>query len=132
MARIFQAVKEYGPRLELNNLAQLDAVAGWMAMRTGLNKSEIIMVLQEMNEAILFFNGQGTPLKLPGVGIFSPSIDRDGTIKINLRADSSLKSGLNAANGYTGPIQNRANVGLDDAGYKALWDADHPADPLEI
>jgi hypothetical protein len=31
-----------------------------------------------------------------------------------------------------GRIVNRKHIGLDNAGYKALWDADHPEDPLEI
>ncbi|MEO8083145.1 MAG: hypothetical protein ABI780_04930 [Ardenticatenales bacterium] len=27
---------------------------------------------------------------------------------------------------------NRGNKGVGDAGCKALWDADHPDDPLEL
>ena len=121
-----------GGKLELNPTAQLDQVADWMAMRTGLNKSEVLMVLQEMNEAILYFNGQGTPVKLPGVGIFSPSIDRSGKYKINLRADAALRKGINAPDGYTGGMRHKNRIGLDNDGYKELWDADHPDDPLEF
>jgi hypothetical protein len=132
MARILQAFNRYGPRLALNPTAQLEQVAGWMAMRTGLNKSEMMMTLQEINEAILYFNGQGTPVKLPGVGTFTPSVDRRGAFSINFRADVDLKKGINAPNGYTGQVNNKSRIGLDDAGYKALWDADHPDDPLEV
>jgi hypothetical protein len=132
MARIVQAVNQYGPKIEYNPMARLDQVADWMAMRTGLNKSEVIMVLQEINEAILFFNTQGIPIKLPGVGIFRPSVDRQGTFKINLRADSDLKRRINNGNAFTGVLLNKDCIGLDDAGYKTLWDADHPTDSLEI
>ncbi|MEE8389769.1 MAG: hypothetical protein V3S14_03100 [Anaerolineae bacterium] len=52
-------------KLELNAAAQLEQVAGWMAMRTGLDKSKVMMVLQEMNEAILYFKGN---LARPGPG----------------------------------------------------------------
>ena len=90
------------------------------------------MVLQEMSEMIVYFNGQGTPVKLPGLGIFTPSIDRHGTYKINLRTDSALKKGLNAPDAYKGKLANKANIGLDNAGYKELWDAEHPEDPLEV
>jgi len=31
-----------------------------------------------------------------------------------------------------GEIKNREHIGLDNAGYKALWDPDHPDDPLEF
>jgi hypothetical protein len=55
MARIVQAVNVYGPKLQLNPTAKLAQVADWMAMHTGLNKSEVMMVLQEMSEAILYF-----------------------------------------------------------------------------
>jgi len=91
-----------------------------MAMRTGLNKSEVMMVLQEMNEAILYFNSQGTPVKLPGVGIFTPSIDRKGTFKINFRADMDLKKDINAPDAYTGEVSNKNRIGLDNDGYKEL------------
>lgn len=101
-------------------------------MRTGLNKSEVMMVLQEMNEATLYFNSQGTPVKLPGVGTFTPSIDREGTFKINFRADMGLKKGINAPGAYTGEVSNKNRIGLDNDGYKELWDADHPDDPLEV
>lgn len=132
MARIMQAVRDYGPKVDLNPTAQLEQVADWMAMRTGLNKSEVMMVLQEANEAILYFNSQGTPVKLPGVGIFTPSISREGTFKINLRTDVNLKKRINARDAYTGTVNNKNRIGLDNAGYKALWDADHADDPLEI
>jgi len=132
MARIVQAVSAYGPKVELNPTAQLKQVADWMAMRTGLNKSEVLMVLQEMNEAILFFNAQGIPVKLPGVGTFTPSVDREGTFNVNFRADTGLKKSINAPDAYTGKVANRNRIGLDNAGYKALWDPEHPQDPLDV
>ncbi len=53
MATILQAVRQYGPTLELKPTAQLDKLAEWMAMRTGMNKSEAMSVFQETSEAIL-------------------------------------------------------------------------------
>jgi len=127
-----QAVRDYGPKVKLNPTAQLEQVADWMAMRTGLNKSEIQMVLQETNEAILYFNSQGTPVKLPGVGTFTPSVSREGTFKINFRADAGLKKRINAGDAYSGQMINKNRIGLDNAGYKELWDADHADDPLDV
>jgi hypothetical protein len=90
------------------------------------------MVLQELNEALLYFICQGTPVKLPGIGTFSPSINREGQYKVNLRADIALKNGLNAPGAYKGQVIHRSNIGLDNADYKQLWDADHPTDLLEV
>lgn len=80
----------------------------------------------------LDFNSNGVPLKLEGVGIFTPSIDRNGNIRNNFRADVRLKRRSNAPDAYRGKIINKEHIGLDDAGYKALWDADHPDDPVEV
>ncbi|MBU1750473.1 MAG: hypothetical protein KKA73_22540 [Chloroflexi bacterium] len=66
------------------------------------------------------------------MGTFTPSIDRHGAVKINLRVDTALKEGSNARDAYHGEIVNRERVGLSNEEYKALWDADHPDDPLEI
>ena len=118
MARIVQAVRAYGPKPELNPTAQLDQVADWMAMRTRLTKSEVQMVSQEANEAILHLNSQGTPVKLPGVGTFTPSVNGEGTFKINFRADTNLKKRINAPDAYTGRVDNKGRIGLDNAGYK--------------
>ncbi len=109
MATILQAVNLYGPKLELNQTAQLGQVTKWMSMRTGIQKSEVQMILQEINEAILYFNSQGTPIKLPGVGIFRPTIGRRGTKRIGFRPDSELKDGMNAPGAYTGKIRKRAH-----------------------
>lgn len=132
MAKLLSAHQAFGPQLKLNNTVHLDQVSTWIAMRTNVNKSEVMRMLQELNEAILYFNSQGTPVKLPGIGIFTPSIDRHGHININLRADTALNQGINTPRAYTGPIRNKANIGMDNGAYKELWDEANPNDPLEI
>jgi nucleoid DNA-binding protein len=132
MAKIVQAVNAYGPRLDLHPTVGLDRVSELSAMRTGLNKSEVMMSMQEFGDVILYFVRDGTPVKLPGLGIFTPSIDREGNLSINFRADPSLKKGIETLSDYVGQMTHRENIGIDNAKYKALWDADHPDDPLEI
>ena len=132
MAKFIQAVAQYGPRAELKPTAQLEKVAEWMAMRTGLNKSEVMMVLQEQSEAILYFNKDGIPVKLPGVGTFTPSVDGEGAYSISFRADMALKNGINTPNAYEGVVKNSERIGLTKEQYKELWDSEHPEDPLEI
>ncbi len=132
MARLLQAVRDYGPKLIRGNTVQLKGIADFMSMRTGLNKSEVMMVLQEIQEVILYFVCQGMSVKFPGVGTFSASIGRDGTLRINFRSDKALRNGINVPDAYTGKMLNKDCIGLDNAGYKVLWDADHPNDLLEI
>lgn len=132
MANFLKAHRAFGPQLRLNQPVDLDELVEWMAMRTNLSKGMVMMMLQELNEAILYFNRQGTPVKLPGIGTFSPSIDRNGGYDIHLRLDPQLRRGINAPRAYTGRIHNRMHIGLDDAQYKAIWDQAHPDDPLEL
>jgi hypothetical protein len=90
------------------------------------------MVLDELKSAVLFFNRMGSPVKLPGLGWFSPTIKRDGKLKINLRVDKDLHKGINADDAFYGEVINHTHIGLDDAAYKSLWDTEYPDDPLEI
>jgi hypothetical protein len=133
MARLIQALREYGPKLELVPTAETEAVIEWIVENSHvLRRSMVRMMLMEIVEAILYFHGQGIPVRLEGLGIFTPSIDRNGTIRHGYRADAALKKRSNAEGAYKGRIINKECIGLDNAGYKALWDADHPGDPLEI
>lgn len=133
MARLIQAISEYGPKLELDPTAETEGVIEWvMARNRLLSRGTVKVALMEIAEAVLHFNGQGIPVRLEELGIFTPSIDRNGAIKHGYRADVKLKQRSNAEGAYTGRITNGERIGLDNAGYKELWDADHPDDPLEV
>ena len=132
MAKFIQAYQTYGPQVKLNKTVRVDTLADWISMRTSLNKSQVMMTLQELNEAVFFFAKEGSPVKLPGLGIFTPGIDRHGNYRVNVRVDKALRQGLNQPNVFGGRIENPGQIGLDNDGYKLLWDTEHPEDPLEI
>lgn len=132
MAKLVQAVNIYGPKVDHKPTAQLDKISEWISMRTGLNKSDVLMAFTEISDAILFYNKDGEPVKILGVGTFTPYINREGTFRVNFRADMALKNGINTPGGFQGELMNKERIGLSDEDYKALWDADHPDDPLEI
>jgi hypothetical protein len=129
MARLVTAVAKYGPKVARKPTAQLPEVSRWIARGTGLTDGQVSLALKELRDAILYFNASGSPVKLDGIGIFGVSVDRNGRRNITFYADQSLRRGA-ATSDLT--IRNHANIGLDNAGYKALWDADHPDDPLDI
>ena len=132
MAKFIQAYQTYGPQLKLNKTVRVDTLAAWISMRTSMNKSQVLMTLQELNEAVLFFASEGTPVNLPGLGIFTPGIDRHGNYRVNVRVDKALRQSLNQPKTFDGRVANPGQIGLDNQGYKDLWDAEHPDDPLEI
>ena len=49
---------------------QLPALVGYISGRTGLNESEVRMVLEELSAAITFFNRQGQGVKLVKLGTY--------------------------------------------------------------
>jgi hypothetical protein len=132
MATLIEAFRRYGPKVQLRGTIPQRELAQWISMRTGLNENQVVLVLQELKEAILYFNRMGLAVKLPGLGGFSPSINRDGQYRINLRIDRGLRKGMNVEDGYSGPIENRQNIGLDNEALKARWDGEFPDDPLQL
>jgi len=132
MATLFQAIAIHGPRLTYNPTIELDDVARWLSLRTGTPVYPIALTLHELGAALHHFSRTGTPIRIPGIGRLRPTMDRSGTIRLNGAADPAVVRALNAPGAYTAPIVNAANIGLDDAGYKRLWDVGHPDDPLKL
>ncbi|MBN1311473.1 MAG: hypothetical protein JXB30_08645 [Anaerolineae bacterium] len=130
MAVMIQAVSAYGPRVERTHTVQTREVAEYVAARTSLNRGEIENVLRELNEAIAFFAKQGSAVKLGGVGIFSPSINLKGILDVGFRLDSSIDAALNIPGAFTGSIIRRENVGKSVEELKAMWNEEHPDDPI--
>jgi hypothetical protein len=114
-----QAVNQNCPQFELQPITALEDVASWISIRTSINKSEVMMMLGEASEAILFYNVLGSPVKLKG-GHLHPSMDRSGLLAINFRADVILKTGINNHGGYHGTVINKKQAGSSNANLKEL------------
>lgn len=132
MAKIVQAVRRHGPKLERMGTIEIDSLVDYMARSTGLNRGEVLMVLAEISDAILFFNRRGESVKLPDIGTFSPGMDRQGNLRTNFMADVRLKRQMSDRGQYNGRILNKNRIGWTDEEYKALWDDENPDDQLEI
>jgi hypothetical protein len=130
MAKQIQAVSAYRPQIILGQRAGVADLVDLIARSTGLNESSIRQVLLELRDATLFFNLRGQAVQLEGLGTYTPSIEVDGTLGVGHRADMYLKHRLNAPGVFKGEIQNRENIGKTTAELVALWNADHPNDPV--
>lgn len=128
MATLIQAVASYGPRVELQRTIQTRQLAGYIQGRTSLNRGEVENVLSELNEAIIFFARQGAPVKLGGVGIFTPIVSLTGALGIGFRLDNDIDGMLNVENLFTGIVKNRENIGKSSDELKAMWNEEHPED----
>jgi hypothetical protein len=54
----------------------------------------------------------------------------DGTITIHHRADRYLIKALNKEGAFRGVITHRENIGKTGVELVALWDEEHPTDPI--
>jgi hypothetical protein len=130
MAKQIQAINAYRPQIVLGQRVGMADLVEFIARSTGLNESSIRQVLLELRDATLFFNVRGQAVQLEGLGTYTPSIEVDGTIGVGHRADVYLKNRLNAPAAFKGEIQNREHIGKTTAELVALWNADHPGDPV--
>jgi len=127
---MIQAVSAYSPRVERTHTVQTREIAEYVSARTSLNRGEIENVLTELNEAIVFFAKQGSAVKLGGVGIFSPAIKLDGSLKVGFRLNVRINDALNIPGVFSGTVRNRDNAGMSIEELKAMWNEEHPDDPI--
>jgi len=99
-----------------------------IASRTGLNEGEVRQVLFELRDSVVFYNLQGRPVKLEGLGTYRPVIELDGKLKVGHRADMDIKNRLNTPGDFRGEIANRENIGKTGDDLVAMWDEAHPDD----
>jgi hypothetical protein len=132
MAERIKAISAYVPRIILGKTAQLREVVAYIAERTGLNRGEIRLVLDELHDTALHFNRAGRAVKYPGLGIYTPSIGADGVFNIGHRLDRELKKRMNDEDTFTGDIANNDMIGKTTEELIARWDEEHPDDPVVV
>jgi len=130
MASKIKAINAYRPKIALGKRADTEALVAFIARSTGLNESGVRQVLLELRDTVLFFNLQGQPVKLEGLGTYTPKIDLEGAVGVGHRADNALKKGLNAPGKFKGEVENRENIGKTSDDLVAMWNEAHPDDPV--
>jgi hypothetical protein len=130
MATRIEAIAKYRPRVDLARTVTMLELAEYIAGRTGLNRGEILNMLAELNEAVIFFGRQGMSTKINDLGTFWPSITLSGRLKENVRLDVSVGKALNVVSAFTGVITNRENIGKSVDELVEMWNEEFPEDPI--
>ncbi len=130
MAKRINAIKALMPQIELSQTVQVDELAKYISRGTNLNPSEIKFVLDELSNALLFFTSSGQPVKLDGLGTFTPGVRLSGEFTINVRIDRDLIKGLNKPEAFKGRIRNRSSIGKSGDDLVTEWNRIHPDDPV--
>jgi hypothetical protein len=131
MASRISALNHYRPQIEYGETADWREVARYIAMHTGLSRSDVIRVLLELNDAIIHFNLDGRGVKLEGLGTYLPNVNYRGVFDVAHRLDRGLKRALNRKGDFNGRIRNKRNIGKTADEIYALWNREHPDDPVD-
>lgn len=130
MAYQIQAVSTYAPRIELGTTVKEDQLINYIADRTGLNRGDVRQMLDEFQDAIVFFAHNGQGVKLEGLATFLPKINLAGQFGLSVRVSRRITNRLNEEGSFNGNILNRDNIGKTVADLVALWNAENPSDPV--
>lgn len=129
MASRIQALNHYRPQIEYGETAGWREVAEFLETRTTLSKTDIIATLTGLQDAVVFFNLQGRGVKLEGLGTYLPNINYQGKLDAAHRLDRRLKRRLNT-HSFSGKIRNKRNIGKTSQQIIAMWNAEHPENPV--
>ena len=130
MATMIQAVTRYRPRLVHNGTVGVDQLARRMARGSLASESVVRHVLSDLEEQVIHALQLGESARLPGLGRFSMELTRNGVLRPYVRTDVKLRRTLASLDRYHGKILQRENIGLSAADMVALWNAEHPEDPI--
>ena len=129
MASPISALNHYRPQIEYGETAGWREVAEFLEARTTLSKTDIMDPLTGLQDAVLYISLQGRGAKLEGLGTYLPNINYQGEIDAAHRLDRRLKRQLNNGS-FSGKIRNKKNIGKTVAQVVAMWNAEHPDDPV--
>lgn len=130
MAARVTALRKYRPELKLMSTMQTPEMVEHIAQRTGLNEGEIRFVVCELRDTLLMAARRGQAVKIEGLGTFTPTLRLDGRFDLLFRTEPDLRKQLNNKTQHFGKILNKDNIGKSSAELVALWNQEHPEDPV--
>ncbi len=130
MAKAIQAVTAYRPRIDLEEAATEERFMELITQRTTLSSGVVKNVQESEVETLIGLLLDGRPVHT-GIAIYTPSMDLDGSIEVKVRVDKRVLRALNAEGAFRGRIINKENIGKSRQDLVALWNAEHPDDPIE-
>ncbi len=130
MSKEIKAIFNYSPRVKLGQIVEMEEIAAFISGRTSFNEGAVDNMALEFRDALKCFLMTGRPVRLKGVGIFAPRIDKNGELGINYKIDGRLKSDINVPRRFKGEVVNRDMLGKTAAEMKERWNREHPDDPL--
>lgn len=132
MATFIEVYSQHGPRIVAGQRAGSKQLTRRMADTTGQHRGEILRVLLALLDALVYFNREGRTVEIPGIGSFQPVLKGDGRIRVQFHPTADYIHEIENLKDFEGEIRNSENIGLSPEGFKEIWDAAHPDDPMEL
>lgn len=130
MATLIQAVTKYRPHVVHDRTIGLETIAQRLGHRSLAAPSVRRMVLHEVQEQIFLALKRGEAVQLPGIARFEVTVGMDGTLRLKSKPDRGLKRRISELRDFEGEIANREHIGLSSEQPAAMWNAEHPDDPI--
>lgn len=130
MAKKIQMWASIGPRLAVTDPVLPEEVIDMLVQNTNQTRGSILAVLSELDEIILMGLRQGKIVQLPNGTHYQPIGKKDGTVNIRVRTNPRVKKLVNAE--FRGHWLHSENINKTEAEMIAVWNAEHPDDPIEI
>ena len=131
MANRIKAIKALCPRLDLDAPADEERFMQLITQRTTLSTGVVKNVQESELETIVGLLLEGRSVHT-GIAIYSPSINLEGEITVNVRVDMRILRALKSAGAYRGRIVNAENIGKEVDDLIALWNEANPDDMVEV
>ena len=131
MAKLLQAVAAYGPRIDLIEAVHAQRFMELITRRTTLSAGVVKNVQESEMETLIDLLKEGRPIHT-GVAIFTPSIDLEGNLNINVRVDKRMLVALNTPGAFIGKIKNSENLGKTSQELVGLWNEKHLDDQIKL
>ncbi|MCX6582664.1 MAG: HU family DNA-binding protein [Candidatus Aminicenantes bacterium] len=130
MASIIRAIAEFAPKIKNVKTSTMSELVKTIAGRTGLNKGDILQVVNQFKEVIILTTQAGRGVKIEGLATFKPKINLKGQISLSIRIDPSFIAELNAPKTFEGFIENREMIGKTTQDIITKWNEKYPDDPV--
>jgi hypothetical protein len=128
MAKKIQAWATYGPKIVLGDPMKKEELIENIIAATNQSRGSVLAALSELDVQIEAGLKAGRIVHLPNGTHYEPIGKKDGSVDIGVRVNPDLDKKVNA--GFRGTWANAANIGKTEAEIVALWNEEHPDDPI--
>ncbi len=128
MAKRIAAINAFRPRVKLGTTVKADQLSQYIADRTGLNRGDVRHMLDEFQDAMVFFANNGQGVKLEGMATFWPKCNLEGKLSLGIRISNEINNRLNQTGAFHGEIENKENIGKSGDDLVAMWNEANPDD----